>query len=384
MAERATGFNPRLLRWARERAGMSIEEAAARIGKTPETLAAWETGEQAPTYLQLEALAETVYHRPVALLFFPEPPEEETPTSEFRTVPEFDLDSLAPDTHFAIRDAHAYLTSIRELAGGKSQAERLVTTDIRANLNVDPQDLAQRVRAYLGVSPEDQFAWGSTRDAMAEWREAVEATGVFVIKRSFKQDEISGFCIFDAQFPLIVVNNSHPFTRQSFTLFHELGHLLFGVSTIAKTSQGYVDRFAGEARRIEVACNRFAAEVLVPQTVLSRLLRGSSADIDAIPDLATRFKVSRVVVLRRFLDRQVVDQTTYERLAAEWDEDARSGSGEGGNYYATKASYLGNALLKLAFGQYNAGKITAEQLSEHLDIKPKNMGKLEAFLLAHE
>lgn len=384
MTNRAIGFNPDLLRWARERAGMSLAEAAARIGKAPEIVRAWEAGEEAPTYLQLERLSEKVYHRPVALLFFPAPPAEKTPTSEFRAVPEFDLDSLAPDTHFAVRDARAYLTSIRELAAGREPPARLITRDIRASLNADPAELASRVRGYLGVTLDHQFSWPNTRAAMGAWRDAVEAAGVFVIKRSFKQTEIAGFCLFDAEFPLIVVNNSHAFTRQSFTLFHELGHLLFGVSTIAKTGQGYVDRFAGDAQRVEVACNQFAADLLVPPEALAAALPRDEPDLSLIPALADRFRVSREVILRRFFDRGLVTASTYARLVEEWASELRAETGSGGNYYATQATYLGKALLRLAFGQYHAGRISVDQLSEHLNIKAGNIGKLEEYLLAHE
>jgi Zn-dependent peptidase ImmA (M78 family)/transcriptional regulator with XRE-family HTH domain len=384
MTERATGFNPRVLTWARERAGMSIDEAARRMGKEGEVLRAWEAGEQAPTFLQLEQLADKVYHRPVALFFFPDPPTEEPAASEFRTVPEFDLDSLAPDTHYAIRDAKAFLLSIRDLAGGGHGGGRVIASDIRANLNTPTAELAGRVREYVGVTLEQQFSWATSSAAMSGWRDAVEACGVYVIKRSFKQSEIAGFCLFDREYPVIVVNNSHAFTRQIFTLFHELGHLLFGVSTIAKTGQGYVDRFAGDAQRIEVACNRFAADLLVPESALSSVMREAGSDASAIPAIADRFKVSREVILRRFLDQRLVDANTYARLVSEWAADVRSGEGDGGNYYATQATYLGKALLNLAFGQYHAGRIDLQQLAEHLNIKAANLGKLEAFLLARE
>ena len=38
--------------------------------------AAWETGDAWSSYRQLEKLAEGLFHRPVALFFLPEPPEE--------------------------------------------------------------------------------------------------------------------------------------------------------------------------------------------------------------------------------------------------------------------------------------------------------------------
>ena len=62
---------------------------------------------------------------------------------------------------------------------------------------------------------------------MKGWRTAIEDAGVYVFKNTFKQENVSGFCLYDAEFPLIYVNNSTAKTRQSFTILHELGHLLF-------------------------------------------------------------------------------------------------------------------------------------------------------------
>lgn len=53
--------NPDVLRWARETAGFSIKDVVARIKRkrvTAETIAAWERGEESPTYPQLERLVD--------------------------------------------------------------------------------------------------------------------------------------------------------------------------------------------------------------------------------------------------------------------------------------------------------------------------------------
>ena len=71
MADRVAGLNKDVLRWARERAGLSVEDVAARLKKEADTLAAWEEGTDTPTFRQLEKLAETIYQRPIALFFFP-------------------------------------------------------------------------------------------------------------------------------------------------------------------------------------------------------------------------------------------------------------------------------------------------------------------------
>ena len=83
--------NPVMLRWARETGGFGIDDVVGKLKRkriTAETVASWEEkGATSPTYAQLERLAYEVYKRPLALFFFPEPPEEESPAESFRTLP---------------------------------------------------------------------------------------------------------------------------------------------------------------------------------------------------------------------------------------------------------------------------------------------------------
>ena len=264
MPESVVGLNPKVLIWARERAGLTVEDAAARMKRTPAMLTAWEEGKKAPTFKQLETLAETVYHRPIALFFFPAPPEEPEPGRVFRTLPSQEVDKLLSDTLYAMREGMAFRESLIELTGGSNPAQRLITRDIRAVPGEDVEALAKRVRDYLGIDLAQQFRWEDKDAALKAWRQAVEDAGVFVFKRSFKQKGIAGLCLNDPVFPLILVNNSTAHSRQQFTIFHELGHLLFAVSGITKDDAGFIRRMTGASRDIEVACNKFAAEFLVP------------------------------------------------------------------------------------------------------------------------
>ena len=69
---------PKLLRWARERAGHSTDALARRFPKLNE----WERGEVQPTLKQLEAFAKAT-HAPVGFFFLAEPPVERLPDSGF-------------------------------------------------------------------------------------------------------------------------------------------------------------------------------------------------------------------------------------------------------------------------------------------------------------
>jgi Zn-dependent peptidase ImmA (M78 family) len=244
--------------------------------------------------------------------------------------------------------------------------------------------LAASVREYLQTTLQEQFSWSSAEDAFKHWRRAVEAAGVFVFKRALKQKGISGFCLHDETFPLVVVNNSTAHAKQSFTLFHELCHLLFAVGGITKDDDRFVVSMAGVDREIEVACNHFAAEVLVPSGSFPwNELRARGLD-DAVEAIAGQYRVSREVILRRLLDAGEVDEAAYEERVAAWNEQynaARAARGGGGDYYATQATYLGEGFLRLAFGQYYAGQLTLPQLAGHLGMKAKNVPRLQDFVL---
>jgi len=255
MPDRATAVNPKILSWARERAGFSLPDVAARLGKAETVIAEWEKGHQAPTFRQLGQIAEQLYKRPLALFFFPSPPDEEDPTTQFRTLPASEIDALAPDTRYALREAIAFQESIHEFTGGNNPAAALITRDIGPTGD-DPDQLAARVRAYLGVSLETQSSWSNAEDAFKHWRRSIEGSGVFVFKRAFKQSDIFGFCIHDNTLPLIVINNSTAHSRQVFTVFHELAHLLYSVSGITKQDTSYIDQLAGPPHDIEVVAWR--------------------------------------------------------------------------------------------------------------------------------
>jgi Zn-dependent peptidase ImmA (M78 family) len=242
------------------------------------------------------------------------------------------------------------------------------------------------VRSYLGISLKTQTEdWTDSADAFKSWRTAVEEKGVFVFKDAFKQDDVSGFCLYDEELPVIYINNSTPPARQTFTLFHELAHILFGANGVTKRNDSYISALSGEARRIEVFCNRFAADLLVPLPEMHRAASGRKPDDEVVLELSRHFKVSREVILRRYLDEGIVSREQYEAKVRTWTEEARRArerQSPGGNYYATHASYLGDAYLRLAFRRFYEGAISLEQLADHLNVRPKSVLGLEERLLS--
>ena len=384
MTVRATGINPAMLRWARERAGYSAEDIARRRRVPLERVQEWEAGQSYPTWRQLENLAHDDYHRATAFFFLDAPPPENTVASEFRRLPATMLDGLRPDTLYAVRQARARQGDLALLLGPQGSGERFILRDLPGQVSVySPRQLAESVRQYLGVSLDTQRAWQSADDALKEWRERIEEVGVWIFKRSFAQKDIAGFCLADDVFPVIYLNNGQAKTRQIFTLFHELAHLLFDFNHLERLDdQYYVSELSGEDRAIEIACNRFAGEFLVPFDDFANATTGQTADgitDEYLASLARRYWVSREVILRKFLDRGWLDRQRYWETVEHWRASQEPSSGSEGNYYNTHGVYLGRKYLRTAFLAFDEGRIDESQLSACLGVKGSSLAGLERY-----
>lgn len=383
-ASKTPGVNPKLLIWARKRAGRTIEEVAKALKKPPKVIESWEDGTATPTYAQLERLAYVVYKRPLAIFFFPEAPSEPDPEKSFRTLPHAELEELSADTRHKIREAQAFQISLAELTGGENPANRQILREVSISLTEEIRITTAKVRRFVGFEVSDQKAkWKNVDEALKGWRKMIEDGGVFVFKDSFKQRDVSGFSLYHPQFALIIVNNSTSRTRQIFTLFHELGHLLVHVSGITKKDDSFITDLQGDARIIEIFCNRFAAEFLVPEESLEREIKGVHLNDNSVSAIARMFKVSREVIFRRLLDMGLISMKTYQQKAAQLKDeyDADSGSDEGGNYYLTQATYLSERYANLAFANYYRGAISLEQLADYLNVSARSVPGLEELLL---
>jgi Zn-dependent peptidase ImmA (M78 family) len=366
--------NGDVITWARERAGLSPQEAAQKFPK----IAAWETGAALPSYPQLESMADE-FRIPIAVFFFPERPNVPRIEETFRTLPDTEFARLPRRIQFLLRKAKAFQLGLHELTQGRNPAERLITRDVEFTARMSADAVAARVRDYLGMSLEQQTAWRNVDEALKEWRQALYGVGIFVFKDAFREESFSGFSLYDDVFPIIYVNNSAAKTRQIFTLFHELGHLLFHTSGIDPLDDQYVERLPERPRHIEVLCNRFAAQFLVPEKAFEASFAGQRPTERTAEILAQRFHVSREFIFRKFLDRDLITHEEYGRAARQWAAQRQEGSG--GNPYWSKLAYLGRDYVALAFNQYHQNRIDETQLGEYLDTKPKNVGTLEEYFV---
>jgi len=362
-------ITPAVVRWARERSGYTMDDASLHFKK----ISAWENGEALPTYVQVEQMADR-FKIPVAVFFFPGPPDAPSIEKSFRTLSAENFAEMPRTMKLLLRRGRAMQLNLAELNNGKNPSERVISRDLHLTTNTSLEKIAAKVRSYLKVSLEEQTSWKNIDTALERWREIFAANaGVFVFKDAFRTPNYFGFCLHDEEFPVIYVNNSSTKSRQIFTLFHELGHLLFHTSGIDVVDDYFINHLPESEHRIEIVCNNLAASVLVPNSVFDKMLVGLQINRTLASQLADHFCVSREVIYRKFLDRNLISKVEYEAASKDWLVQTKKKEESSGNYYNSHRAYLGQRYIDLAFTRYHQQQFGSRQLAEYLNIKPKNL-----------
>lgn len=190
--------------------------------------------------------------------------------------------------------------------------KRIKLTDLY--FNIKDINLYEKLRDVLNISIELQKKAKNYSDAFEMWRSAFYDCGIYVFKDAFKEKKFSGFCLYDEQFPVIYINNSMSFSRQIFTLFHELFHIILKTSGIDKTDDDYIAKLNSTNREIETLCNSFAGEFLVPNDDLKEELKNKELNEKNISNIAKKYNVSREVIYRKLLNLNKISKNFYEML----------------------------------------------------------------------
>jgi Zn-dependent peptidase ImmA (M78 family) len=322
----------------------------------------------------VEQMAER-FKIPVAVFFFPKPPAVPPIEQSFRTLMDADFAAIPRTVRLFLRRGQAMQINLAELNDSKNPAGRVISRDLKPSTSTSLDEIAAQVREYLGVSIDEQASWKSVEEALEKWREVFAAkAGVYVFKDAFRAPSYFGFCLYDDEFPVIYINNSSAKSRQIFTLFHELGHLLFHTSGMDMLDDHFIDRLPDAEQKIEIICNGLAARVLVPDDVFDKMLVDVKIGRPLAAQFADYFSVSREVIYRKFLDRSLIDAAEYGAAAKEWASQMKGkDDGVSGNYYNSQRAYLGQRYIDLAFTRYYQHRFDRGQLAEYLNLKPKNL-----------
>jgi Zn-dependent peptidase ImmA (M78 family) len=253
-------------------------------------------------------------------------------------------------------------------------------------MRADPTTSGAKLREALGISPEEQYAWGDAYEALASWTRAAEGIGALVFQ--FGRIDVGiarGFSIVERPLPAVSLNAKDAPTARVFTLMHELAHLALAQPGICDLHEGKPDF------PIESYCNAVAAEALVPAAdfLAQKEVMGVASPVGwsdgDIKHLARRFSVSREVILRRLLELGKTTQSFYRKMRAELLEEYKQIQSTGGFllYHKKIIRDNGPAFTSLILNAYYQQAISAVDLSRYLGgLHLSHLGTIEQELLA--
>ena len=372
--------NHEVVQWARNRLFLTEEKLAQRIGTTQPIIQKWERGSKQPTLNQVKKLSR-ILHIPLGYFYSTTLPDTTLPIQDFRTHNNETISDPSPNLLDVIYDAQRKQEWYREYLEKNDVSP--VFTQEHSISNV--QDTVDAIRDFLNIenlrSESNGFRGNKYQKFIQLILHKLDEQGVVVIKsgivgsnthRSLDAREFRGFTLYDEYAPLIFVNNNDFYSAQIFTIIHELAHLFrreSGVDNIFHSTLG------------EQACNKIAAEVLVPSQDF-KFRKGNEQNI------ANQFIVSTSVILIKAFQLQHINQkylnTKWESIKREWQSKKDTLKGKyGGNYYASisyrtggkrfltavfRSTLEGETLYRDAYNLTHLGSKAFSHMQEELNI----------------
>lgn len=362
--------NPEVLVWARKNSSLDIGIVSEKIKVKLEQIQAWENGTEKPSIAQLRKLA-NVYKFPISVFFLSVVPNNFSVMKDFRRLPEYMPTQFSQRLQLEIRKVQQRRETAIELKSALT--EELPMFKEKINMDVDIKKEALRIRTMLDLDINEQKKWNESRIAFNMIRYLIEKVGVLVFEID-KVDiqEMRGFAIAEKIMPVIAINRKDSFNGRIFSMLHEFVHILLGQGGISNTSY-----YEDTDEKIEIFCNKLAAEILVPSSYIltnQNIKSGKQSYTDSeIYTIAKSFSVSEEVILRRLLALGRISNEFYREKRKELLEIYKKNSQRKTNNTDFKLNVpqqtitgLGETFISFAIDNYNADKINLNDLSNIL------------------
>jgi Zn-dependent peptidase ImmA (M78 family) len=371
-----TLVNPDRIQWACDEHGVSPRALADKLRITPEKLANVLSRDDALTFRQLRMIADFFG---LGVLFFL---EKGRPTAESAASPQYrTITNQKPELTLGVKKLVARVEQQRRIFVELSEdSDAAVQFSPPSDLPSSPRQTSTAARDWLGISDRD-------RQSFESYRRAVEDRGVLVlVSTGYKgkwrvdpADPTCGFALYHSETPVIFVVKQHE-PRQSFTLMHELGHLLLHRDSFIDS---YDDLESTKAREGEA--NAFAGDVLVTDTMLDLIsLADKPSNVKDYPSWLQPYRdqwcVSADVIILRMIRRGMLDAVDYDRFKSiPRPATAKTDAKIPRKYrFREPRKLFGDRFVRTVLNALNEEEITLDRASRYLDgLSVQDLRKLE-------
>ncbi len=389
MADKAF-ITSEILKWARESARISLEDAAKKVSVSPERYLTWEDGNDYPTIRQAQTLAKS-FRRPFSLFFLPEIPIDFQPLQDYRRDDSQKLDTASL---FIIRDVQEKQHWISEFF--QDIGEDKLSFVGKYSINDNPETVAKDILETLKINPNNY-----QNTPIHEWIDKAEAAGIFISRASYlhsrlvlDRDLIQGFAIADSYAPFVFINSKNWNAPQLFTLVHELAHIWIAKSGISNEIDiDFSEKPKSKLHPIELFCNQVAASALMPIEIITQFGTDTFDSNNLIFKQAKELGVSSFALLVRALNLNLINQSKYHVLKQEAQKEfevflekerikkeKRKERKGGPDAYLLRLNKNSKLFTRIVMDSFNNGSLSPSIASNLLNTQINKFQKFEKLL----
>lgn len=374
-------INGKMLTWARERASLEIDRLAKGT-VTIQKIKAWEAGDEYPTQAQAMAIAQKLGIS-YAMLFMPTvPPPDNPPIPDLRTLTGQQLKNPSLDFRDVLNSTLIRQDWVRDER--RDRGAKPLGFVGRFTVSTDPKKVAADMRQALDLAPEDRAECADFEAFIKHLVARSEDIGVLVMRsaivghdthRKLDVGEFRGFALSDTIAPVVFINDADAKAAQVFTLAHELVHIWIGADGVSDRRPNLQKE---SINKIEVFCDKVAAELLVPEAEFAKVWREGPLMASARAT-AQHFRVSTLVALRRardlnrisidrFIEAVNAEYARFREIDKKKREKQKEKETSGGNFWASFEIRNGKALNSAVVKALSSSRATYTEASTLLGL----------------
>ena len=382
MAKKSLAYiNKDMLVWARNETpfGLSPDQLSMRFPRISlEKLKKWESGEELPSIREAKDLAK-IYKLPFACFYLSDIPAKKPKRyTDRRTA----LGTEYGVMSYELWDEISRICSDRETLL-EFFDEELYPLSIIPTVNEadDIASISAVIRDYFELPLSFKYKKDYGSSSFNYFRDKLERHGIIVAQiSSVSLGEMKGLSIYEDRFPIVAINNKDFERAKTFSLFHEVAHLIRRSSSLCLIDD---DERNDDEERV---CDRIAAEVLMESKEFRRIAaimyaREGEWNTTSLMNLADKFGVSTVAAFRRLHDLSIISDAQYyemyREINAAFEENIRAIEAAGAGkdipfyFYVRYVNSHGHLLPRMIVTAHSMGKITLGEACKTMNIKSR-------------
>lgn len=377
-------INNEVLKWIRSETPFSDVNNLLNRCKDirKEDIELWESGLESPSINQARKLAK-LYRVPLACFFLSSIPDKK-PTKYVDRRTYFNTDRT--DTSYELWKEIERIESIRDvlLDLQTENIDKLPTFNQDASIST----MVETIHSYFDIDLPFKNKQQFNNNSFNYYKNKFEEKGIVIAQISdVDLNEMRGLSIYNDKFPIIAINNKDYERAKTFSLFHELAHLIRRSSSICNID------FSDKDDEEEKICNKLAASLLMPKKQFiedaNKLCQkhGNTWNNKCLQELGDRFGVSSITVLMRLFDLKIIGSDFYfeknnelkfefEKRKEEIDKKVKE-SNIPFYFYIKYLNKNGNLMPRTVLSSHYSGEISFGEACKIMNIKPKHFKDIE-------